>query len=387
MALAVSGGSDSMAMMGLAHDWAFQRARIPKLSVLTVDHGLRSASAAEAVVVAGRAVRLGLEHHTLLWNGPKPKTGLQAKAREARYELMTTWCRGNGATALLTAHTLDDQAETVLMRLARTTSIDSLAGIHPVAYWDGIKLVRPLLDQNRQQLRDYLRIRHHDWIEDPSNADERFERVRVRNALAGHASWRINGRKLADLAKECRDASGVLGELAQSYLTSSLMVHPQGFGTFPTSSFQLLHHTIRMRVLRRVIPFFGSGTMPLRAEIARVAEALMVPGTRRTLGGAILWARKSEIAVAREAGRIAEQPVFVPASGTVVWDGRYLVTAPPGSSVFPASLAPGLLVSGEVPHIVRLAEPAVQCAGQTAQIASYDPANPVHARFAPMRAL
>ena len=144
MALAVSGGSDSVALMHLAKSWADANHPDLKLSILTVDHGLRPESAGEAEQVGEWAGAMGLSHHVLAWGGPKPETGLQARAREARYGLMAQWCRDNDAGLLLTAHTLDDQAETVLMRLERSLSPGSLAGIAAEGSWDGLRLLRPL---------------------------------------------------------------------------------------------------------------------------------------------------------------------------------------------------------------------------------------------------
>ncbi|MBM3519829.1 MAG: tRNA lysidine(34) synthetase TilS, partial [Alphaproteobacteria bacterium] len=176
VALAVSGGSDSMAMLRLATEWRDEFRRDCKLSVLTVDHGLRPGSAAEAEKVAARARGLGLDQATLHWAGSRGGAGLQARARKARYDLMASWCREQGAEALLTAHTLDDQAETVLMRLSRTASIDSLAAIRGDGHWAGTRLVRPLLAVRREALRAYLTAIGQGWIEDPSNGDPRFER-------------------------------------------------------------------------------------------------------------------------------------------------------------------------------------------------------------------
>ncbi|NJO35566.1 MAG: tRNA lysidine(34) synthetase TilS [Rhodospirillales bacterium] len=131
---------------------------------------------------------MGVAHVTLIWKGGKPRTGIQAAAREARYGLMTEWCRANGATRLLTAHTQDDQAETVLMRLARTSSIESLAGIARHGAWEGVAVFRPLLGVAKSELRQFLAGLGQSWIDDPSNEDERFERVRVRKLMPALAA-------------------------------------------------------------------------------------------------------------------------------------------------------------------------------------------------------
>lgn len=144
VALAVSGGSDSMALLHLAARWAARSDNALRLSVLTVDHGLRAQSAEEAAVVGRRAGDLQLDHHVLRWQAPVSGSGLQAAAREARYRLMSQWCQQQEAQAIVTAHTANDQAETLLMRLARGSGVDGLAGMAPEAAtpWP---VMRPLL--------------------------------------------------------------------------------------------------------------------------------------------------------------------------------------------------------------------------------------------------
>ena len=152
VALAVSGGSDSLALLHLFN--AFRRNRDGRATVLTVDHGLRAEAAAEARQVADWAKTLGLPHVTLRWIGPKPQTGIQAKARVARYDLLADWCRAQDAQVIVTGHTANDQAETVAMRRLRTSSTRSLAGIWPDATWKGIAVHRPLLGITRETLRE-----------------------------------------------------------------------------------------------------------------------------------------------------------------------------------------------------------------------------------------
>ena len=183
IAVAVSGGSDSMALLRLLAQWAKSRIGPLQIFALTVDHGLRAESSAEARRVAAWCAALGLHHETLRWEGPKPASGIQAKARTARYTLMTEWCLRNSVSVLLTAHTADDQAETVLMRQRRTQSALSLAGIWPTREWNGIQIVRPLLETPKSNLQRYLNDFGQEWIEDPSNHDRKYERVRIREEL------------------------------------------------------------------------------------------------------------------------------------------------------------------------------------------------------------
>ena len=188
-ALAVSGGPDSMALMHLAVRWLNLKGRKPaSIAVLTVDHGLRPEAAEEAAFVATRAAGLGFAHATLAWAGQKPKTGIQAAAREARYGLMTAYCREHGIGCLVTAHTEDDQAETFLMRLRRGSGLDGLAAMAAVSDRGGVTIVRPLLGLSKARLTAYLRSLGVPFASDPSNSNASFERVRLRHAMKALAA-------------------------------------------------------------------------------------------------------------------------------------------------------------------------------------------------------
>ena len=335
MALAVSGGSDSTALMCLAVDWARTNHPDLALTVLTVDHRLRSEAAEEAAMVGSWAAGFGLPHHVLPWGDePKPATGIQAAARAARYGLMSDWCRNNGATALLTAHTLDDQAETVLMRLSRTTSPESLAGIRTLGSWDGLPILRPLLGLRRQELRQWLAARGQPWIDDPSNVDQHFERVRVRQSLArlGDATT----ARLAALAGRSARLSGLLQRLARQWVSLSVTEHDTGICHLPANSFTALPRALQERILSLIIARYGGGQAAAEAEELRRACRWVASGegpVRCTLGGALLGRRKTSFWVTRELGRIPAMPQVVPASGKVMWDNRFLVEAAPGSQV------------------------------------------------------
>jgi tRNA(Ile)-lysidine synthase len=339
VALAVSGGSDSTALMRLAADWARTKHPGLVLSVLTVDHGLRPEAAAEAARVGRWAEALGLPHHCLRWTDePKPATAIQARARAARYGLMAAWCRSHDATAVLTAHTLDDQAETVLMRLSRTTSPDSLAGIRPAGNWEGLPLLRPLLRLRRQALRDWLTSLGQAWIEDPSNEDERFERVRARRSLAGLSP--ASTERLAALAEKCAHAATLLERLARRWISLSLQEHDAGICHIAAGDFRGLPEALQERILAIVIDRYGGGLgTPEADELRRAARwSCGQDGAARcTLGGALLGRRKAGFWVTREAGRIPDAAVIVPESGKCMWDNRFLIEAMPGSRVTPTA--------------------------------------------------
>jgi tRNA(Ile)-lysidine synthase len=233
--VAVSGGGDSLALMHLLRDWA-KRARVAPPIILTVDHGLQENSAAHARSVVRWARKLGLKAHLLRWAGEKPGGDIEAAARDARYRLMGAWCRKHGITALYVGHTRDDQAETFLLRLARGSGLDGLAAMrplspYPVSGFAELGLVRPLMAFERDALRTHLTGRGQEWIEDPMNADPRFGRVRIREALGvlgipaerfadaaahlGRAREALDAVTEAVLRRACRpDGAGILVEAA-----------------------------------------------------------------------------------------------------------------------------------------------------------------------------
>ena len=197
--LAVSGGPDSMAMLRLAAQWRASGGA-PPLFAATVDHGLRPAARDETTRVAQWAAAQGVPHQTLTWNGPKPKTRLQEKARGARYALLEAYAADIGADFLMLGHHLDDQAETVLFRLLRGTGVDGLAAMEPLSSRGGLTLFRPLLGWPKARLVALCKALEQPFIEDPSNDDPRFARTGL--------------RKLAPLLAEAGLDAGALGRLA-----------------------------------------------------------------------------------------------------------------------------------------------------------------------------
>lgn len=198
--VAVSGGPDSVALLGLLVEWARLPGR-PRLHAATVDHGLRPESAVEAAAVATLCERLGVPHATLRWEGLKPATALQAAARRARYDLLVREARRIGDAVLVTAHTLDDQAETLLMRLAHGSGPSGLTGMRARVEKDGVPLVRPLLAIPKARLVATAEARNLPFVRDPSNADQRFERVRWREALPFLAEQGLTAERFGRLAQ------------------------------------------------------------------------------------------------------------------------------------------------------------------------------------------
>jgi tRNA(Ile)-lysidine synthase len=258
LVLAVSGGPDSVALMWLAARWRAALKQGPRLVAVTVDHDLRAESAREARDVKRLATSLGLDHRTLVWRGDKPKTGLPAAARAARYDLLTKAARRAGAVHVVTAHTRDDQAETVIMRLSRGSGIAGLAGMAPQSARDGITLVRPLLDVPKDRLIATLRRAGIGFATDPTNHDLAFTRPRLRALMPALAEEGADARNLARLAARLARANAALERMtdgAERYLGSLDLAGP-GAG-YDLAAFSALNDEIRVRLLLRAIDRVG----------------------------------------------------------------------------------------------------------------------------------
>ncbi|MGH7125080.1 MAG: tRNA lysidine(34) synthetase TilS, partial [Stellaceae bacterium] len=227
LAVAVSGGADSMALALLADVWA--RRRSGTIVALTVDHGLRPESAAEARQVGAWLAARGIQHETLIWEGPHPASDIQAEARAARYALLDGWCAARGFLHLLTAHHREDQAETFWLRLARGSGLDGLAGISAVTERAHCRVLRPLLRVAPERLRERLQREGQTWIEDPSNRNPDFARVRVREGRTLLAAEGLSAERIEETLRHLGRARHALEAATAKLLAHAVTVHPAGF--------------------------------------------------------------------------------------------------------------------------------------------------------------
>lgn len=283
-ALAISGGSDSMALALLVQDWARPR-NIP-ITALTVDHGLRPNSRSEAEQVAEWMHHHGIPHHILTWEGEKPTANLQAIARNARYRLLTGWCRDNGVSTLMAGHQADDQIETFLLRLMRGSGVQGLAAMRPTTMQDGIQITRPLLRLTRQQLRDYLTARGQPWLDDPSNTNPRFDRVKMRQLLAQMQNAGIRPQRIQLAIHNLQRASDALEQVTEKYFSISIkeqtekyVVLHEDFITHPAE--------IALRILALALQQVNGQPYPPRLQPLErlLSERCRI---RRTLHGCII---------------------------------------------------------------------------------------------------
>jgi len=329
IALAVSGGADSMALMLLFARWrAGLPGGAPAIHVFTVDHGLRAASGAEAEQVARWAAALKLIHHTLRWQGEKPGRNVQALARRARYRLLAEACHGAGIGVLVTAHHLEDQAETLLLRLARGSGVDGLAAMAHQGELFGLTIARPLLDMPRARLRASLKDAGQDWIEDPSNDDARYARVRMRALSAALGAEGLSPRRLADTARQMRRARAALDAAADELAARAGRLDAAGYCTLELAPFLAAPEETGLRLLARILMAVGGqGYRPRLERLERLYRQLATGKGAATLAGCRILAEGGRALVWREAGRAAPLALSLEPGTSALWDGRFKVSA------------------------------------------------------------
>ncbi|MEZ5751456.1 MAG: tRNA lysidine(34) synthetase TilS [Paracoccaceae bacterium] len=309
--IAVSGGGDSVAALVLAVDVLGASC----VAAVTVDHGLRPGSRDEAEGVAALCGDLGVSHEILRWDGP---TGgnLQDAARRARLRLIGDWASRHGVRRIVLGHTLDDQAETVLMRLARGSGVDGLSAMRPRRMQGGALWLRPLLGVTRAALRDVLRARGVGWVEDPSNADPRFLRVRAREALQALAPLGIDAAGLAATAMHMQRAREALEGQTQDALDRFVQARDGVLRIAPEA--RALPGEIRDRLFAHLVQQIGGS--PYRPRIDAL-QAWVARG-EGPLGGCLL--ARSATVLGREARAVAQLRAAVDQP----WDGRWRSVGP-----------------------------------------------------------
>lgn len=330
-----------MSLMLLASDWC-TACGAPAPSAVTVDHGLRDDSAAEALQVSDWASRLGVSHTVLRWDSARKTSNIQAQAREARYGLIGNWMRAKGLKSLLTGHTLDDQAETFLSRLARGTGLEGLTGMAPLApfpfpAFSSLGLVRPLLLFRHDRLVATLRIRGQAWIEDPGNSNMRFQRTRIRALAPALTQAGLTPEKIASAIGHLRRANEVIRSETTTLLARASRIEPWGYAIIEVGELKLASAEIALRATARLLQMIGGTAYPPEFEQTEQLLAWLLDehGTvrGRTLNGCRL-ARRSPgtVLIAREEEvLLVEAPTVQLQPGeTCIWDQRFEVSMPVG---------------------------------------------------------
>ncbi|MEP4475757.1 MAG: tRNA lysidine(34) synthetase TilS [Lentilitoribacter sp.] len=314
LAIAVSGGSDSIAVLDLLSK-ANSHNRV--LHCFTVDHQLREEAKFEAQFVSDFCADRNIAHQTLVWDEMKPERGLQNAARWARYKLLDGACRDIGAVGLVTGHNLDDQVETIYMRLQRDKTGEGagLSGMAPAAlFFQTMWVLRPFLSVGKQELKDHLVRSSINWKEDPSNIDEKYERVRVRHKIdididiadiASHAQNRkfISNSAARYISQNCRTLDGLVFEL-------TILDHKQ---------------QVVKKVLEVLVHLIGGRDRSLSRDdvISLYDFAISKVNARTTMGRVILDKRENVIQLYRENRGFEEN--HLNGGETMNWDGRFLI--------------------------------------------------------------
>ncbi|WP_170561042.1 tRNA lysidine(34) synthetase TilS [Ruegeria atlantica] len=330
LGVAVSGGSDSVALLLLLNEIA-QGAQV-ELFAATVDHGLRPESEDEARKVSTLAAGLGITHQILKWKGWTGDGNLQDQARQARYRLLAEWANSNAISAIALGHTADDQAETFLMRLGRAAGITGLSGMSNERNMNGVTLLRPVLGVTRQTLRDYLSGERVDWIEDPSNQDLRFDRIKARQALIDLAELGITAKSLTRVAENLAQAREALERFTQESARKIAKVET-GDVCLDRVAFQTLPKEIQRRLLVGCVAWIaGQGYPPRQTSVDQAVKAVE-DGSATSIGGCLLVPQANKMWICRELNAVQGETV----RPGELWDRRWILS---GDSVADAQIRP-----------------------------------------------
>lgn len=339
VAAAVSGGPDSLALALLLQDWLAPQGG--RLTAFTVDHGLRPEAAAEAAWAGRVLAGQGIAHRVLRWEGPKPPkspgASRQAAARAARYRLLGEACAAAGILHLVLAHHLEDQAETFLLRLGRGSGLDGLAAMAPLAETAGLRLLRPLLGLPKARLAATLSARGLAWVDDPSNADDAYARVRLRRLLPALAGEGMTPARLAGASRHLGRARAALEVEVAAVLARAARPDPAGFLTLDPAPLAAASAEVALRALARCLMATGGCDYAPRLESLERLHPRLAAGLDRavTLGGCRIaphiGPHGNGWLVVREAGRA--QAAVLPPGKRLLWDGRFELVVAPGEAV------------------------------------------------------
>ncbi len=341
IALAVSGGADSLALMVGAARWRARHGDKPGIVVLTVDHRLRRGSRREAEDVAAAARARGLECRILVREGQPPAANIEAEARAARYRLLVDAARSLGAGHLLTAHHRDDLAEALLLRLTRGAGVFGLAAMRPAIDAGGVVLARPLLDVPRARLAATTRAAGLAPVVDAMNSDPRFARARLRKLLPLLAGEGLDPARLAATARRLADAADAVDAAASDLIAAAVTVDDFAVAQFRGDLFRAAPAAVRNRVVVRLLMATGGSDYAPRFErLAALMETMAAAAAgrfKRTLSGSVVEGRDGTFLFYRELGRDGPPAAILKPGTTVVWDHRFQVsagrTAPTGLSI------------------------------------------------------
>ncbi len=318
-AVALSGGADSLALTLLMQDYVARHGS--HLTALTVDHRLRPESTEEALAVAQQMRACGIDHHILTPTHADVSNNLQETARAWRYAALSDYCLTHGILHCLVAHQAGDNRETVHHNMARGHTADGASGMRAVHNLHGVRFLRPLLDIERGELEEYLRSRNIDWIDDPSNTNQKFARVRTRQMLQHNAAKEA---ALDTTIDEQRTARTARDQAHADAAMRCVTVHPLGFADIDLTCWRTVDGALASQLLADCLTTIsGATSRPRAGDTQRLVSALReVSFTTRTLQQCNLNIQGNHLRIARELSRVPA-PILLRGSGEARWDGRF----------------------------------------------------------------
>ncbi len=321
--LAVSGGSDSLALLFLAADWAGRNSR--RLEAVTIDHGLRSASKSECEYVSKVATELLIEHTTLTWL-EKPAGNLQKLARDARHRLFASWAKERNLSVVLLGHTLEDNAETILMRLSRGSGVDGLTGMSQSKNIKSLEIFRPLLKMSRLELRNYLSARSVSWIDEPSNFDMRYQRVKIRKLLPTLATFGLTTNKLNAFGEHMARAKLALDLEVLRFAKKNVQQKSWGDLVIEQEAFRFLSSEYQVRLLSAALRWTsGNEYRPRFNSLRRLLSQIKSETTMRgsSLMGCVIKCNGTKIVITRELSAVPNSKIIT--QSRFLWDNKWIL--------------------------------------------------------------
>ncbi|QKX01396.1 tRNA lysidine(34) synthetase TilS [Wolbachia endosymbiont of Cruorifilaria tuberocauda] len=329
VAVAVSGGIDSITLLHLMVSWT-KRIQYSLPVSLTVNHGLRSESKEEAEFVLGYAKKLGVKESFILnWEKQNIKGNVQLQARTARYNLLTEWCSNNGIKYLLTAHHKDDQAETFLLRLERGSGMDGLSSMDCKFFFNGIHILRPMLNFSRDEVKKYANFYQLKWIEDKSNQYLGYKRTLYRNLLKASDNQRILTERICLTAFHIKRAVKALMYYTRLAFNECVDIHDLGYIEIRLSEFYKLPEEIALRLLLYSIMVISSKYYkPRYKSLIAIFNKIFQKDANINcmISECKIRKHKENILVIRESSKIQEVSVSLPLNGPIKWDNRFSCT-------------------------------------------------------------
>ena len=330
IAIAVSGGLDSMVLMNLAK--ISKKIKSKNIHIIVIDHNLRKGSKEEALFVKEEASKLGLRSVILTWKGKKPSSKIQETARKERYNLLFDYCKENQISDLFIGHHLDDQIENFIFRMFRGSGIVGLTSFSNFSKRDGINLIRPLIEIPKSDLLLFAKKQKIKWVEDPSNLNLNFDRIKIRSTLQNFYDSGFDKKLFLKSINKLKSVNEDIDFFAESYVSKYIEIHENIFVSIRKEFFIKTPNEIQMRIIKNCIRLFAPNNLysPKDAKINNLLKWMKNNSNikAKTLGGTLFRKKNNEILLYKEVKNLNNiKPIDISKSEFKCWDNRFLIRA------------------------------------------------------------